>query len=292
MMITIYQYLSGEQADEYSLVLTATGIAHRVFKSWSGWTLAVPVEDMARALDGIETYRRENPALPVPDTGGLTRPLHQASWCGVWGAAALLGVYLAMAQQGDLPAGFSALGASAAAILNGDWFRCATALLVHAGPIHLLGNMVGLAIFGSAVCGIAGPGVGMLMIAASGILGNLFNALLHQSHHLSVGASTAVFGAVGILVVYQIRHRVKQGDGWGWRTFLPLGAGLALLGFLSAGPRTDLTAHLLGMLAGGVIGGVYAVVGRRPAPPWAQAACTLVLLGIFAAAWLAAGEGI
>lgn len=179
------------------------------------------------------------------------------------------------------------MGASAAGILQGEWFRCATALLIHADAPHLVGNMVGLAIFGTAVCGITGTGVGILMISAAGIFGNLLNAVLHQSHHLSVGASTAVFGAVGILVAHQLRHRITGRSELTWRAFLPLGAGLALLGFLSSGPRTDIMAHLLGMAAGGLLGAAYGKRWSRPPSLPVQAAGGVITVAIFAAAWMA-----
>ena len=50
---------------------------------------------------------------------------------------------------------------------------------------------------------IAGAGVGVLMILAAGVLGNYANAVLFEYNHLSVGASTSVFGAVGITAAYQ-----------------------------------------------------------------------------------------
>lgn len=178
------------------------------------------------------------------------------------------------------------MGASAAGILQGEWFRCATALLIHADAPHLIGNMVGLAIFGSAVCGITGAGVGILLISAAGLCGNLLTAALHQSHHLSVGASTAVFGAVGVLVAHQVRHRITRPGGLTWRTFLPVGAGMALLGFLSAGPRVDIMAHLLGMLAGGFLGAVYGMRWSRPPSRPVQVVCAVVAFAVFVGAWL------
>jgi len=186
---------------------------------------------------------------------------------------------------------FTALGASATEILKGEWFRCATALLIHADAPHLVGNMVGLAIFGTAVCGITGTGVGILMISAAGIFGNLLNAALHQSHHVSVGASTAVFGAVGILVAYQVRHRLSGRSELTWRAFLPLGAGLALLGFLSSGPRTDIMAHLLGMAVGGLMGAAYGIDRSRPPSRPVQMVCGIIAVSVFAAAWRSAPPG-
>lgn len=145
--------------------------------------------------------------------------------------------------------------------------------------------MVGIAIFGGAVCGITGGGVGALMIAAAGIFGNLLNALLHQGHHLSVGASTAVFGAVGILMAHQIRQGIKRTGGLKWRAFLPLGAGLALLGFLSAGPRVDVMAHFFGMITGGLMGAAYGMRRIRPPSRLVQAICAVTCVAVFIGAW-------
>jgi rhomboid protease GluP len=209
----------------------------------------------------------------------------------VWAALALLGVYLATASPSAQRGVFDALGASASRILDGDWFRCATALLLHASPMHLAGNMAGLAVFGSAVCGIVGAGVGTMMVALTGILGNLLNAVVYQSDHVSVGASTAVFGAVGILTAHQIRHRMRLRDGPRWKVWLPLGAGIALLGFLSGGPRVDIMAHLFGMVVGGGIGAVYGLWRFRPAAVTVQVLALAITLSVFAAAWFVAPVG-
>ena len=290
-MIIILQHLPQETANVYSLVLSAEGISHQVVKSWSGWSIRVDESDAVRAIIGIDQYRMENPKASAQNEALAGQALLQASWCGAWIACALLGIYLATASPATHSNIMAALGASAAKILHGEWFRCATALLIHSSPAHLLGNMVGMAVFGSAVCGIVGSGVGVFMIAATGIIGNLLNAIFHQSNHLSVGASTAVFGAVGILVAHQVRHRMKDGGRLTWRTVLPIGAGMALLGFLSGGPRVDLMAHAFGMIAGALMGTAYGFWRTRPASWIVQITATAVTLAIFAGAWISASGG-
>lgn len=79
-MIAIFQHLSDLEADLYALVLAATGIDHRVFKSWAGWAIAVWPADIARAMASIDAYRLENPDAPVPDAAPATRALRQSSW--------------------------------------------------------------------------------------------------------------------------------------------------------------------------------------------------------------------
>jgi rhomboid protease GluP len=129
--------------------------------------------------------------------------------------------------------------------------------MLHGGYPHLAGNMAGIAVFGTAVCNITGAGVGWLMILLTGILGNLANAALFQYGHISIGASTAVFGAVGILAAYQLYRKI-QIPGQRMRAWLPIAGGLALLAFLGSSEHSDLTAHLFGFIAGIFLGLFYA----------------------------------
>ena len=79
-MIVLLQHLSAAQADTYSLVLSAEGIAHRLIKSQTEWSVVVPVEDAGRAIAAIEDYRSENPEPPVAGDGAEIRLRRQTSW--------------------------------------------------------------------------------------------------------------------------------------------------------------------------------------------------------------------
>ena len=155
--------------------------------------------------------------------------------------------------------------------------------LFFLGP-HLAGNIAGIAIFGSAVCGMAGAGVGSFMILVSGMAGNLVNALLYETGHLSVGSSTAVFGAIGILSAHQSIRKFRL-PAQRLRAWLPVAAGLALLSILGSGKHTDLTAHLFGFMAGILIGAFYTTVVKRPAAKIYQASSLLIVLGILVLSW-------
>jgi rhomboid protease GluP len=145
----------------------------------------------------------------------------------------------------------------------------------------VLGNLISGSIFGAAVSRRIGPGGALMAILGSGVVGNAANALYHRSSgHLSIGASTAVFGAVGLLGALQIwanRNR-PQPPRTGMLRVVELGApivgGLALLGALGAAPQSDMWAHLFGFLAGAAIGGVLGAAERkraaRPASRWGQ----------------------
>ena len=117
------------------------------------------------------------------------------------------------------------------------------------------------ALFLSAVFRAFGFGVGGALALAAGALGNLANAFVQAPSHATIGASTAVFGALGLLVgrALALRRTPLRGR----PAWLPIGAALALLAMLGTeGQRVDLWAHGLGLAAGVVLG---ALASRLPA---------------------------
>jgi membrane associated rhomboid family serine protease len=126
--------------------------------------------------------------------------------------------------------------------------------------------------------------VGWLLVLLAGAAGNGLNALLHQSRHLAIGASTAVFGAIGILGAIQFWGKWRL-PGQRLRALLPLGAGIALLGFLGAGRHTDLMGHLFGFIAGIGLGLGYAMGVRHPLERMLQGVALALAIGLLGIAW-------
>jgi membrane associated rhomboid family serine protease len=195
-------------------------------------------------------------------------------------------------EYGPTRAGFVAAGlllASAERILAGELWRTVTALTLHVDLAHLFANVAACALFVTAVGRALGPGLGGLVVLLSGAFGNLLNALAYGSHHTSVGASTAIFGAVGTLAGLQaIRRRVRGFRGS--RVLAPIAAGLALLAMLGTGERADLWAHLFGFLAGGLLGLPLGALRRAPARPlqWLLVAVTVAIVA--SSWWIALGS--
>ena len=283
IMVTIFNSLSKEEVETFGLVLLSHGIVHQAVRRENGWELRTDPSTAAEAERLIHQYQVEN--LPAPTVSEDFFYDYKGSTAGVWGALLLALVHVYVYIITDTYFLKSAFAASAGRILDGEWYRAATALLLHADVVHLLGNMVGIALLGSAVCSVMGWGVGWLTVLSSGIAGNVLNAVVYKAGHSSIGASTAVFGALGILTAWQFLRRARQ-PGRRFKALLPLGAGLALLGFMGSSVHTDILAHLFGFLSGLFIGSLYGTTIKKCPDVKVQAGALILAVVILLRAWL------
>lgn len=137
---------------------------------------------------------------------------------------------------------------------KGEWWRTITSLTLHADYSHLMGNVLFLCLFATVAASQAGVGASLFFIFASGVLGNLSTiTLLGEHSYNSLGASTAVFGALGIISILSLLRR-KQGQSFLRHSILPLVSGMALLAFTGTSPGSDVTAHLFGFFWGIIFG--------------------------------------
>jgi membrane associated rhomboid family serine protease len=281
----LYENLTRDQADTYGLVLTSSGLPFTIRRSGRGWEIWVDASIRVRAQTLIEQYIEEN--KHIPQTDEQETQTVEKTFTAVWVALLLLLGHAAANMSAGIDKIARKYGSSAFDILNGEVYRSVTSLMLHSDFLHLAGNIAGIAIFGTAVCNITGAGVGWLLILLTGMLGNLANATLFKYGHISIGASTAVFGAVGILAAYQFSKKIKLATPR-MKAWLPLAGGLALLGFLGTGDRSDLTAHLFGFIAGICIGLVYAMYLYRHLEKRHQIYCVAITIFIVGISWLGA----
>jgi rhomboid protease GluP len=284
-------YLTKSQARSWALVLDSRSIPCCIESDGGGWLVLVPEHHLESARRELRLFEEANqnwpPALPatrhlientLPTVSVLIllAILHNLN---------LLGISLPDRGIIDL----TELGAAhAEKILNGQWWLCVTALTLHADLIHLLSNLTIGGMFIILLCRELGSGLAWSLLLGSGALGNLLNALVQAPAHRSVGASTAVFGAVGILAaISMVRYRHHLLRRW----FIPVAAGLALLALLGTeGKQTDLGAHLFGF-GSGVLFGMAAeyLVGKYGRPGVILNILLAILSGgIVVAAWWSA----
>lgn len=275
----MFAHLSAEQSRTYSLVLASAGIAHTVENQPRGWSVTVPTHERRNAQRVIRLYLLENrlqPEAAVSLTHETNRP-----FSAIGAALMLLTVQMATASDLHHQEMVAAFGADAGEIMAGEWYRCVTALLLHNGWPHLFTNMVATMLFGTFTVRLYGWGVGWLLILLSGTLGNFLAAAWYGRFHLAVGASTAIFGAVGLCSTATFWRRLKVGS-LHWRSWMPLAAGLALVGWLGTSPRSDLVAHFTGFASGLLLGGLYGWKIDRLLPRPLQTAAVMIVAGLIA----------
>ncbi len=247
-------FLTARCLRRWVLVLAARNIPYQVHQSSGGWQIFVPSELQERAIREITLYERENrnwppEQKPVPLTDNTLITLSILGLLAIFHNLTLLNL-----ESWGLPAvDWLERGcADAGKIMAGEWWRSVTALTLHTDLLHLFSNIAIGSIFVVMLCRVLGSGLGWSLILLTGVIGNFWNAWLQPPDHLAVGASTALFGAVGLLATFNLVHnRTILMKKWP----LPLAAALALLAMLGAtGDRVDVSAHLWGFASGVIFG--------------------------------------
>jgi membrane associated rhomboid family serine protease len=127
-------------------------------------------------------------------------------------------------------------------------------------------------------------GLSLLLLAGAG--GNALTGVAHGSHHNSVGASTAMFGAIGILAATRVVSRGRRPAAR--KRWIVVAASFALLALLGTSPDADFIAHLFGLLVGSALGLATALALPRPLRAPAQWALAMAVLALVVGAWLRA----
>jgi rhomboid protease GluP len=267
--VQVGHYSTLAQAFDHSLVILAMGEACRVTEAEKSGAYDLQAEmHPAPGISGeLDAYARET-AMPItPRPTGNEWLRHSAGWryCWVW-VLVLMAVFYWQGQDQFLVE--RAASSSVGLIDRGEWWRPITALFLHKDAGHLAGNLVGGVIFATLVARSVGPLLGWTMILACGALGNIITSrLTYPEPFVSIGASTAVFAALGILSGVGISETIRERARQPWlRITAPVFAGIILLGWLGGGhdPQTDVLGHVFGFSSGLVAGAaVGALEGKR-----------------------------
>lgn len=165
---------------------------------------------------------------------------------------------LSGASDGLLPLG----AMDNTAVVAGEWWRLITPIFLHVNLPHILVNSISLYILGLQAEALLGYQRFLIVYLLSGISGNVFMFAFSQGQ--SAGASGAIFGLVGFMIIYFYRHRQLFGES-GRRQLinaLVVAAGNFLFGLVSELPIGN-WAHFGGLVGGAVLtwllGPVYAL---------------------------------
>jgi membrane associated rhomboid family serine protease len=286
-LIEVYRSSRRRDAEEHALVLAAVGINCTMQPLDGVVTLLVPTAEALKARQQLVQYARENRVHAVEEQDGRKHQIRRLidGLPAAVGCAGVLVLLHAWSRQGTFFQGWLPAGAAQARlILGGEWWRTMTALGLHADLGHLASNVIFGIVFGLLVTQIFGSGLGWLVILLAGAAGNALNALVQPETHTAIGASTAVFAAIGILSgVTWRRKRYARG----LRRWTPLAGGLMLLVYLGiGGERTDIGSHVMGFATGVFSGVMLAQVhDQLPKDARSQRAFGAAAMLLFALAW-------
>lgn len=283
----IFRSRARSQCAERALVLQALDIPFEIQEIDEGFALVVDHHDATEALQQLDLYTRENRGWP-PKVPALATQSN--------GLAGVVGYCVVLLTVGFLSNNnvfsvdwYDAGKLNAGLVRDGEWWRTLTALTLHLDLTHLVGNLLFGAAFGLFAGQFLGAGLAWSTILAAGAMGNTLNALVQNPAHTAVGASTAVFAALGLLSAYIWKRRQRFPQHWAYR-WGPVIGGIALLAYTGTGDeRTDIVAHLTGFLSGFALGTFYGVLGERmvlkATTQWTLGATAIIVLAF---AWLVA----
>ena len=273
---------------ERELVLRAQAIPYWRERRGGAHVLLVERRQADAALAELRSYEQENRGWPPRDTPPPRAP---GAFQGLAVFLALVVLFHFFAVGDAFGLHWYALGAARAdALLGAEPWRAVTSLFLHVGPVHLVSNLLFGALFGFLVLYTHGGGLGLLAILVAGTLGNVTNAWIQDPTHLSVGASTAVFGAVGCLAGSEWRRRnlLRQRR---LRRAAPVVMALCILGYYGASPDpdVDVLAHVTGLAWGLPIGALLpTLLGHGALRLRNQLFCGAAALGLVLGSWAAA----
>ena len=281
--------LHHQRASAWSLVLMAKGIDGWVLRNDDVLELHVPAAQSAHALAELAAADAEERARALDEARVQHAGIESLPSSHAWLAAVLVGVLLIAFQLVTGPrstggAWFAQGASDATRVLQGEGYRTITALTLHGDAAHVLSNVGFGTLAVGAVMRSTGVGVGTFLVVSAGALGNFANALVHGSHHSSVGFSTGVFAAIGLLGALGYaearRHPARRPRAW-----TALAASVALLAALGSSEKSDVLAHLFGGLAGTGLGLVVGFTPLRALRAPTQWVAGLAAAGAVLGAW-------
>jgi membrane associated rhomboid family serine protease len=175
------------------------------------------------------------------------------------------------------------------AVLAGEWWRAFSAQFLHAGLVHLAVNMYGLYLLGRFSEDVLGSGRYLIVYLVGGLMGAAASTGV-SAGGLSVGASGAIMGLLGALIVLLVLRRGSWPEAWRrallWNLVF-LGALQIYIGFQVS--MIDNAAHVGGMLGGAVAALVVApglLLGRGRVARAAVSAVAALLIGLLVASFV------
>lgn len=165
-------------------------------------------------------------------------------------------------------------------VAAGEWWRMITVVAVHANLMHIAFNMLALYSLGPQIERELGGVRLSALYVASAAGGSAFAYLLGSPNDFGVGASGAIFGLFGVWMASAVRRR---NTAHGRYLLGQLGGILAINAAIPFIVRNvSWQAHVGGLVAGFVIGQIWAKARGESAYAWHLISAALMTLAAFA----------
>lgn len=154
--------------------------------------------------------------------------------------------------------------------LYGEWWRLLTAAFLHGSWLHIAFNMYVLFLFGPVLERVLGHVRFTVLYVVAALGGSVASYVFSDPRTVSVGASGAIFGLMGAVIVAGRRLR------WDITQVLILLAINVVIGFIS--PEVDWRAHFGGLVVGALVAAIFVWTP----PPFRAARALWQALGVLA----------
>jgi rhomboid protease GluP len=273
--------------NDRALVMQSQNIPFQVADEESRSILLVPTAFVEKAKYELWQYEQEN----RPRHMLARRPLPPAQNAVPGVVIYVIVVCVIGWFAGDGAFGYDWLAAGRVdgeLVRGGEWWRAFTALTLHSGLKHLLGNIAFGVFFGLVAGRLLGSGVTWLAVVLSAGAANILNTILLESTHRSIGASTAVFATLGLVAGFVWRSKLMAQHRWAYRLG-PIVGGLALLAYTGTGDEnTDIGAHVSGFACGFGSGMLLTWASGFLVGPRVQQASGILAMLVIILAWMIA----
>lgn len=191
-----------------------------------------------------EAARTVRQPVTVAGGGVVTKPYVTWSLIGITVAVFLVqfatGVDQVAEDFGMWPFGIA---------LYGEWWRLLTAAFLHGSWLHIAFNMYVLFVFGPILERVLGHVRFIVLYLVAALGGSVASYVFSDPRTVSVGASGAIFGLMGAVIIAGRRLR------WDITQVLVLLGINVVIGFLS--PDVDWRAHFGGLVVGALVAAVF-----------------------------------
>lgn len=150
-------------------------------------------------------------------------------------------------------------------VAHGEWWRLFTASFIHIGFFHILFNMYFFYSLGPIFEKMFGSLNFLIIYLISGIFGNLLSFAFGNPYTVSAGASTSLYGMLGLAIGLMVTYRndeIIRSFGASFISVVVINVIYSLLA-----PGVGIYGHLGGFIAGFLLAGIFPIFGRELASP-------------------------